>query len=103
MTDGAGDYGQVPGSLIELKGQMEEGDSSPFRATSLGWTQDVSSRLLFVAEKQGRGISPAVRGPPGCLLPSPAPSTHHLLRRPQRPLTGLPATQAATGHKGRWV
>lgn len=53
-----------------------------------GAARDVSSRLLFVAEEQGRGISPAARGPPGCPLPSPAPSTHHLLRRPQRPLTG---------------
>lgn len=63
----------------------------------------MSFHLLFIAEEQGRGISPAARGPPGCPLPSPAPTTHHLLRRPQRPLTGLPATQATTGHEGRWV
>lgn len=60
---------------------------------------DMSTRLLFLAEEQGRGISPAACGPPRCPLPSPAPTTNHLLRRPQRPLTGLPATQAATGHR----
>lgn len=60
---------------------------------------DMSTRLLFLAEEQGHGVSPAACGPPRCPLPSPAPSTYHLLRRPQRPLTGLPATQAATGHR----
>lgn len=46
-----------------------------------------STRLLFLAEEQGRGISPAACRPPRCPLPSPAPTTNHLLRRsqPRRP------------------
>lgn len=60
---------------------------------------DMSICLLFLAEKQGHGVSPAACSPPRCPLPSPAPTTYHLLRRSQRPLTGLPAMQAATGHR----
>lgn len=39
--------------------------------------------MLFLAEEQGCGVSPAAHGPPGCPLPSPALPTHQLLRRPQ--------------------
>lgn len=41
---------------------------------------NASARLLVIAEEQGRGFSPAALGPAGRPLPSPAPSTHHLLR-----------------------
>lgn len=54
-----------------------------------------SSPLLVFAEEQGHGISSAAFGPPGHPLPSPALSTHHLLRRPPT------ASNQASGHTGR--
>lgn len=76
---------QVP-RCAELQGRWKQEGGVP-RGSVSGWARDMSSRLLFIAEEQGRGISPAARGPPGHSLPSPAPTTHHLLRRPQQPLT----------------
>lgn len=77
--------------------------SGPGRGSSGPRGPGVSPRLLFVAEEQGRGVSPAAPRPPGRPLPPTAPPTHHPLTRPQRPPIRLPATRAATGHEGRWV
>ncbi|KAI5934038.1 Dual specificity testis-specific protein kinase 2 [Manis javanica] len=63
----------------------------------------MSSRLLFIAEEQGRGISPAARGPPGHSLPSPAPTTHHLLRRPQQPLTSSQPHRSPLATRAVWI
>lgn len=104
-------YQQCPPAdhLVQKTDQMSEASQSldwvmelSRAKTNMGYGKlgpDMSTRLLFLAEEQGHGVSPAACGPPRCPLPSPAPSTYHLLRRPQRPLTGLPATQAATGHR----
>lgn len=65
----------------------EPGRDSQGSGTGAGdrwpWGPGVRPRLLFVAEEQGRGVSPAAPRPPGHPLPAPAPPTHHLLTRPR--------------------